>query len=171
MRPRALIALLALLVVASVGIVQASASGGKNFSATLTGYEETPTISVAGTGSFSARLSGDGTSISYSLTYSGLTGPALFAHIHLGMPAIAGGVSAFLCDSTPAAPPGVPDCPGASGTVTGTIEPGDVVGPAGQGIAAGEFEELVAAMRFGATYANVHTDQFMPGEIRGQIGQ
>jgi hypothetical protein len=166
MRPRALIALLALLVVASVGSIQASASGGKNFSASLTGYEETPSLSVAGTGSFSARLSGDGTSISYSLTYSGLTGPALFAHIHLGMPAIAGGVIAFLCGGG-----GQDACPGAGGTVTGTIEAANVVGPVGQGIAAGEFAELVAAMRFGATYVNVHTDAFPNGELRGQIGQ
>jgi hypothetical protein len=169
MRPRVLIALLALLVVASVGSLQASASGGKNFSATLTGYEETPTLSVAGTGTFTARLSGDGMSMSYSLTYSDLSGPALFAHIHLGRPAIAGGVIAFLCDSTPAAPQGVPACPGAGGTVTGTIEPDDVIGPEGQGIAPGEFDELIAAMRAGATYANVHTEAHQPGEIRGAI--
>ena len=166
MRPRVLITVLALLVVASVGSIQASASGGKNFSASLTGYEETPTLSVAGTGSFSARLSGDGTSISYSLTYSDLTGPALFAHIHLGMPAIAGGVIAFLCGGG-----GQDPCPGAAGTVTGTIEAANVVGPEGQGIAAGEFAELVAAMQFGATYVNVHTDAFPNGELRGQIGQ
>lgn len=128
MRTRVLIALLALLVVASIGSIQASASGGKNFSASLTGYEETPTLSVAGTGSFSARLSGDGASISYSLTYSDRTGPALFAHIHLGTPAIAGGVIAFLCGGG-----GQDTCPGAAGTVTRTIEAANVVGPEGQG--------------------------------------
>lgn len=166
MRPRVLIALLALLVVASVGSFQASASGGKNFSATVTGYEETPSLSVAGTGTFTARLSGDGTSISYSLSYSDLTGPALFAHIHLGMPAIAGGVIVFLCGGG-----GQDPCPGAGGTVTGTIVAANVVGPEGQGIAPGEFEELLAGMRFGATYVNVHTVAFPNGEIRGQIGQ
>ena len=54
-------------------------------------------------------------------------------------------------------------------TITGTIRPPDVVGPAGQGIAAGEFGELVRAIRAGVTYANVHTAPFPAGEIRGQI--
>jgi hypothetical protein len=170
MRLRVAIAVLALLVVASVGSLQASAGGGRVFMAMLDGYQEAPaTLSVPGTGTFRADLAVTGESLSYRLSYSDLTGPALFAHIHLGQPAIAGGVIAFLCDSTENALPGVPDCPGAGGTVTGTIEPGDVVGPAGQGIASGEFDELVAALRVGATYANVHTVLFQPGEIRGQI--
>ena len=169
MRVRIVSALVALLVLVSVGSLQALAGGGRKSSATLTGYEETPTVSVAGVGSLSAELSKDGTSISYTLAYSGLTGPALFAHIHLGMPAIAGGVIAFLCD-TDSGTAQIPDCPGAGGTVSGSVEAADVIGPAGQGITAGEFEELVAAMRFGATYANVHTTAFPNGEIRGQIG-
>ena len=169
MRLRVATALIALLVVASVGSLQASAGGGRVFMATLDGYQEVPTLSVAGTGTFRADLAVTGESLSYRLSYSDLTGPALFAHIHLGRPAIAGGVIAFLCDSTEGAPPGVPDCPGAGGTVTGTIEPDNVVGPAAQGIAPGEFDELVAALQAGATYANVHSDLFQPGEIRGQI--
>ena len=170
MRLRIVIAVLALLVVASVGSVQASAGSSRVFMATLDGYQEAPlTLSVPGTGTFRADLAVTGESLSYRLSYSDLTGRALFAHIHLGRPAIAGGVIAFLCDSTENALPGVPDCPGAGGTVTGTIEPDDVVGPAGQGIASGEFDELVAALRAGATYANVHTVLFQPGELRGQI--
>ena len=39
----------------------------------------------------------------------------------------------------------------------------------GQGILAGEFDELVEAIRAGATYANVHSTEFPPGEIRDQI--
>jgi hypothetical protein len=55
------------------------------------------------------------------------------------------------------------------GTVTGTITPGQVLSAAGQGLDAGEFDELVRALRAGATYANVHSSLFPPGEIRGQI--
>jgi len=169
MRPRIVAALVALLVVVSVGGLQASAGGGNRFSAGLTGYEETPTLSLAGTGSFSAEISKEETSVSYTLSYTSLTVPALAAHIHLGMPAIAGGVIAFLCD-TDAGTAQIPACPGAGGTVSGSVEAADVIGPTGQGITAGEFEELVAAMRFGATYVNVHTTAFPNGEIRGQIG-
>lgn len=171
MRPRVVIALVALLVVVSVGSLQATAGGGERFTGTLSGFEETPTLSVPGTGTIRAELSGNGKTISYRLRYSQLTGPALFAHIHLGRPAIAGGVIAFLCDSADTAPDGVtvPECPGVGGQVSGTIQASDVIGPAGQGIAAGEFDELVAALRAKATYANVHTEAFPTGELRGRI--
>jgi len=62
------------------------------------------------------------------------------------------------------------DGPFVEGTsVTGVITPAQVVGPANQGIAAREFDELVQAIRAGATYANVHTTANTGGEIRGQI--
>ena len=51
----------------------------------------------------------------------------------------------------------------------GTSTAADVVGPAAQGIAAGEFEELVQAIRAQRTYANVHAAAFPGGEIRGQL--
>jgi hypothetical protein len=44
-----------------------------------------------------------------------------------------------------------------------------VGGPAGQGIAAGELSELIAAIRAGRTYVNVHTNKHPGGEIRGQV--
>ena len=49
------------------------------------------------------------------------------------------------------------------------IEPDDVVGPTGQGIAAGEWEEFLDALRAGVTYANVHTVNRGGGEIRAQL--
>jgi hypothetical protein len=47
----------------------------------------------------------------------------------------------------------------------------DVIGPSGQGVAPGEFEEAIDAMRDGAAYANVHTMVYPSGEIRGQINE
>jgi len=61
-----------------------------------------------------------------------------------------------------------PMCP-QEGTVSGTIGPDQVLTVTGQGIAAGEFDELLRAIRAGATYANVHTAVNTPGEIRGQL--
>jgi hypothetical protein len=55
--------------------------------------------------------------------------------------------------------------------VTGTVTAADVVGPTGQGVSPGEFEEILDAMRAGVTYANVHTTKIPGGEIRGQIGR
>ena len=68
-----------------------------------------------------------------------------------------GGVIAFLCGGG-----GKPVCP-RNGTVTGNIVAADVVGP-GRGIDPGEFGELIKAMRNGASYANVHTNTYQPGE-------
>ena len=53
--------------------------------------------------------------------------------------------------------------------MTGTITAADIVGPAGQGIEAGSFDEAVRAIRAGAVYANVHTTRWGGGEIRGQV--
>jgi hypothetical protein len=134
------------------------------FDARLSGFQEVPAISTSGRGEFRAEVVGDGQSarIEYALSYSGLDTEVTAAHIHFGQRGVNGAVSAFLCGG------GKPACP-ADGTVTGTIVAGDVVGPEDRGIAAGEIEELVRAMRVGVTYANVHTAQYPEGEIRGQL--
>jgi len=48
--------------------------------------------------------------------------------------------------------------------------PANVIGPEAQGIAPGEFTELLAAIRARKTYANVHSSKFLNGEIRAQLG-
>lgn len=159
-----------LLVAAGIYAVASSGSGGKkNVTAdTLTGYQEaTPAgVSSGGTGSFSATIDDEAQTITFELRYSGLSAPATQSHVHFGNRYDSGGISAFLCG------PGHQACPEGTTTeavVTGTITPADVIGPANQGIAAGEFSELVAAIRAGVTYANVHTGPFPAGEIRGQV--
>jgi hypothetical protein len=133
--------------------------------ATLTGYQETPqTLSTPGMGKFTAKIDADRQTIDYRLSYEGLEAPAVAAHIHLGARATSGGVSAFLCGGG-----NKPPCPPAGGTVTGTITPADIIGPAAQGIAPGEFAEVVRAIRNGAVYANVHSTLRPGGEIRGQL--
>lgn len=152
---------LALAVYSVTGVVAGSEKS--RLKASLDGFEETPAVSSTGQGTFEARIDGD--AISYTLTYADLEGTTtLFAHIHLGQRGVAGGVAAFLCGGG-----GKPACPTTSGTVTGTIAMADVIGPAGQGLAPGEFAELVRAIRAGVTYANVHTNKHPGGEIRGQI--
>jgi hypothetical protein len=44
-----------------------------------------------------------------------------------------------------------------------------VIGPITQGIDPGELSELIAAIRAGKTYVNVHTNKHPGGEIRGQV--
>ena len=132
------------------------------FDARLHGYNEVPAVSSRGSGDFSARI--NDTTIDYRLRYGGLEGVPAQAHIHLGQKDVNGGVSAFLCGGGDK-----PPCP-TSGTVSGVIDAADVIGPTGQGIAPGEIDELIRAVRAGVTYVNVHTDKHPGGEIRGQVG-
>jgi hypothetical protein len=129
----------------------------------MTGYQETPGVSSVAFGTFTATIDDETQTISFTLTYSGLEAPVLFAHVHFGNRFTSGGISAFLCGGGTK-----PPCP-QSGKVTGTITAADVVGPAGQGIEVGAIAELIRAMRVGETYANVHTTKFPAGEIRAQI--
>jgi len=135
----------------------------------LVGFQEVPSVSSTGRGRFRARL--DDTSIQFELEYSGLEGSVQQAHIHLGQTSVNGGISVFLCSNLGNGPAGTPGCPSSPGAVTGTRMAADVVGPAGQGIAAGEFAEVLRAIRTGNTYVNVHTDKHPGGEIRGQLGE
>jgi hypothetical protein len=144
----------------------AGQSGVKNFKAALSGFEEVPANFTTGTGRFSARLINSGeTALTYVLEYSGLEGEiTTAAHVHLGQIGANGGISFFLCGDN-----NTPVCPATQGKVSGTVTADDVVGPDGQGIASGEFAEIIAAMRKGVTYVNVHTEKHPAGEIRGQI--
>ena len=148
--------------------------GIKHMRAFLTGYQEVPAVSTTGDGVFTARISDDDTSIQYELTYKELQGTVLQSHIHFGQPGVNGGISVWLCGNQSTTPPvnppaGVQPCPAPPATITGTITAANVVGPAAQGIAPGEFAELLAAIRAGATYVNVHSTTWPGGEIRSQI--
>jgi CHRD domain len=146
------------------GSIRIELRANGNTQARLDGLQETPVIWTQARGSFSAEV--EGNQITFQLRYSGLEGGnASVAHLHLGQRDVAGLVIAFLCGGG-----GQAACPaGASATVNGTIVAANVVGPAGQGIAAGQFDKLVAAIRAGVVYANVHNAMFPNGEIRGQL--
>jgi hypothetical protein len=171
---RKLAVLISLLAAAGLTLVAAAAladhgggGGGTSFGARLTGFQETPSESTPGHGTFRARIV-NGNTIHYTLHYEGFEaaeGSTLFAHVHFGQQGVAGGVSAFLCGGGDK-----PACTPTQGTFEGDIDAADVVGPAVQGIAAGEMDELIRAMRKGYTYANVHTTLNGAGLIRGQIG-
>jgi hypothetical protein len=149
----------------------ATARGGQNvFREQLSGYEETPVaLSTTGSGQAWVQIDERHDEILYRFSYTALEGDVTQAHIHFGAPVQSGGISVFLCSNLGNGPEGTQPCPAGTATVTGTITPADVGGPAAQGIAAGEFGELVAAIRAGMTYLNVHSTLYPTGEIRGQL--
>jgi CHRD domain len=140
--------------------------------ALLTGYEESPSVSTTGTGEFTATIAPDGETILYTETYSGLQGPVTQSHIHVGQLGVNGSVVIFLCQTAANPDPTglAPACP-QEGTVSGTITAANVIAGsmASQQLAAGDLAAVVAAIRAGAAYANVHTTPSPGGEIRGQL--
>jgi hypothetical protein len=169
MRRRTFVLVLAVLAAGLLvtSLAGAGSGGKKNVKANLTGFQEVPAVSSFGSGTFTAVIDDDAQTITYELSFGGLNSTTLFAHIHLGQRGANGGVAAFLCGGGDK-----PPCPAGTGgteTVSGVIDAADVIGPEGQGIAAGEFDELVRAIRARVTYANVHSMTQPGGEIRGQI--
>lgn len=137
----------------------------------LSGYAETPVaLSTPAGGQFRLQVNNETQEISWRLTYSDIGTAVTQAHVHFGSAAQTGGISFFLCTNLGNGPAGTQACPAAPATISGTIIATDIIGPANQGIAAGEFAEIVQAIRAGFTYVNVHSTAFPAGEIRAQLG-
>jgi len=162
----------AVVAIASVVATAAFAGGGKEIREELTGYEEVPAVSTEAEGKFKAEVRRD--EIRWELRYEDLEGDITQAHIHFGQRDVNGGISVWLCGNPDPAnnvnpPAGTQTCPADPAKISGVATAEHVVGPAGQGIAPGEFEELLDAIRAGVTYANVHSTSFRGGEIRAQL--
>lgn len=148
----------------------ASADKGDTIRARLTGYQEVPAVSTAASGTFVAKVAADEQSFEYEMSFGGLQGNVLQAHIHFGQRSVNGTIVIWLCGTAAnPGPAGTQVCP-QSGTITGHVIAANVIaGTATQQIAAGEFAEALAAMRAGVAYVNVHTSLSPGGEIRGQL--
>jgi hypothetical protein len=130
--------ILAAILALTAGAAQAETL---NFHGMLSGAAEVPANTATGTGMVMATLDTDTKTLTYEVTYSGLTGPATAAHFH--GPAMPG------ANAPPAVPVGSPVSP-IKGTATLT-------------------DAQVADLRAGKWYFNVHTAAHPPGEIRGQV--
>jgi hypothetical protein len=85
-----------------------------------------------------------------------------------------GGIVLWFCQSAAnPGPAGTPDCTSGSGQFTGTFTAANVVAiggtNVGQQVGAGDMAKVIAALRAGVAYANVHTPLSTGGEIRGQV--
>ena len=126
----------------AAGLITAASAATIQYHATLTGKQEVPPTTTNGSGDVLATLDTSKKTLSYTMTYMGLTGPATAAHFH--GPAAAGanaGVQVPI-GSNPPSP--------STGTVTLTDA---------------QMKDLEA----GKWYANVHTKANPGGEIRGQM--
>jgi len=152
-------ALLAFTFLALVSAVSAEPRLAKNFVAHLDAGNEVPEeVHTFATGQAIFQLNPAEDEISYRLIVANIEN-VIQAHIHLGVAGVNGPVLAFLVG------PFAPDGGRFDGVIAeGTITADDVIGPL-----FGDLSSLIANMRSGATYVNVHTVEFPAGEIRGQI--
>ena len=129
------------------------------FTSALSASNEIPTNPSTATATANYTVSGS--TVSYSVTYSGLSGPPTVSHIHVGTETVNGGVVVPF-SGLPAA---------ASGTFSGTFDSSNVAAGAAGGvtITKNDLNSLLNAMKNGQVYTNIHTTARPNGEIRGQI--
>ena len=161
---------LSVLVALSAAMAVSTAARSEDIRARLIGYQEVPSVSTVASGEFEGQISRHEDAIDYELTFSGLQGTVTQSHIHFGQRSVIGSIVIWLCGTTTnPGPSGTQTCP-QSGTIHGTITAANVVASStNQQIAAGELGEVIAAIRAGFAYANVHTNISPNGEIRGQL--
>jgi hypothetical protein len=133
------------LSLALVAIAAGAAHEKYTTSAKLTPGADVPKPKGASgaSGSFSGSYveNSSGATLKWKLSYKGLTGSALQAHIHLGKVGVSGNVIVPLCG---------PCKNGMTGTAKIT-------------------KSVISSLEAGKTYVNVHTKRNPAGEIRGQI--
>jgi hypothetical protein len=118
------------------------ASTSTALTARLSGASEVPAVMTDATGKVEATLNAASNVLTWTVTYSGLSGPATGAHFH--GPAMAGQNAAVVVPlSAPVASP-----------ITGSAA-----------LTPGQAADLIA----GKWYVNVHTAANPGGEIRGQV--
>lgn len=141
-------AVVAVAALALAGMAFAATQGDKyKLSTSLNARSEVPAptgVPAGAKGSFtgkSVELANDKVKITWKLTYSGLSGKATAAHIHLGKPGKAGGVALALCGPCKS-------------------------GQSGSGMVS---HAQFKAIEKGGSYVNIHTVKNAGGEIRGQV--
>jgi hypothetical protein len=165
------------MIAAAMFALPVTSATAEEFHATFSGFNEvgglgageTGAILSAGTGHLRLNVNRATQTVTFHLTFSGLSSPVTQSHIHFGKVHTAGSVMVFFCSNLPSAPAGVQPCPAAGGTVSGTITAANVLAIAGQNVPAGDFDALTDVLATHTAYANIHTTNFPAGEIRGEI--
>jgi hypothetical protein len=132
----------ALALFAALTLCGSAIADSIRFQATLNGENEVPLKVTKGSGDASATLDTQTRTLTYTVTYSGLSGPATMGHFH--GPALAG------ANAPVVVPLGSPLTSPIKGSVTLT-------------------EAQMADLMAGKWYVNLHTAASPAGEIRGQM--
>lgn len=152
--------LAAFLALAVVGL--AVASEQRNFKSHLDGAEEVPARITGARGQVVFKLSGDETELGFKLIVANIDN-VFAAHIHCGQLGVNGPVGVTLFSGAPA-----------GGPVNGVLAQGTATAPdPGNGCGWSNLATVVAALRSGNAYVNVHTNDGVapagtgPGDLPG----
>jgi hypothetical protein len=126
----------------TVGFLSAASAAMIDYKATMNGKSEVPPTTSTGSGDVMATLNTSTKQLNYTMTYTGLTGPATAAHFH--------GPAAPGANAGVVVPIGTNPPSPSKGTVTLT-------------------DDQMKDLQDGKWYANVHTAANKGGEIRGQM--
>lgn len=169
MKPLYLFLVVAMSGLLMAGAASATAPDSSNFVAILSGAEEVPARETQARGTAIFQVSADESEVGYRLIVANIEN-AFAAHIHCGAQGVNGPVGVTLFTGAVA-----------SGRVDGVLAHRTFTGPdAGNACAWADMAAVLAAVRSGNTYVNVHTNDgvappntgagdFPGGEIRGQI--
>lgn len=129
-----------ILAAALMAVLATSASAEViAYKAQLAGASEVPPNNSAGTGTAQVNVDTEKKEVSWTITFSGLSGDATAAHFH--------------------GPAAVGENAGPVVDISGKIESGS----------APLTDAQLADLEAGRLYINIHTAQFPDGEIRGQV--
>ena len=155
MSPSKVSALLVLCLAAACGGTDPVAVSN-NFGASLSGANEVPPVTTT-TATATATFTLVGSAVNYTITYTNLSAAPAGAHIHLG-PSTGSGPVVVAFSGLPTT---------TSGTWTGTFTTADV--KPSTTLAVATLDDVIAQIRAGNGYTNIHTSNNPGGEIRGQI--
>jgi len=126
----------------AAGLFTAASAATIQYHTTMTGKSEVPPNATTGSGDVLATLDTNKKTLTYTMTYMGLTGPATAAHFH--------GPAAPGANAGVQIPIGMNPPSPSTGTVTLT-------------------DAQMKDLQAGKWYTNVHTKANPGGEIRGQL--
>lgn len=141
MRRHCIVAAVATLAIAQLALVDGALAESLTFKATLVGTDEVPPTDSPAKGNAMVSYDTDSKRLVWSVTYSGLTGPATAAHFH------------------------GPAEPGAAAGVVVPVPTEAIPMEGSATLTDAQAKDLIA----GRWYVNVHTAKFKDGEIRGQV--
>ena len=160
MHPRRIFGNALLIGLASLSITACSSDPQEKYVAELRSSNEVPTNSSSASGRVVLLVSRDASYAEYSVEQGGLTGGIRGGHFHRAAAGVNGAVVLsffFNADGT-----------GNNAPVPGTTDL-ELQGSIGRTITRAQLDPILADLRAGNLYANIHTPNFLGGEIRGQL--